>query len=319
MWFKQMQLFALENSIRNAPEDLIKLMEPMVFTPCLPSLPMSMGWTAPVDEEQAPLVLAMNGYMMICLQIEEKILPAAVIRQETEARVKQLEAKAGRKIRQKEKLALRDDITVALLPRAFSKLIRIYGYIDTKNNWLVLGTANEKRTEQFIAAFKKSISDQIHSVEVKKLAPILTHWLKHKSYPATFSIEKNCVLQDPNQQNRVIRCQQQDLFATGIQSLLKDGCEAKQLALAWHDRVKFVLSAADFSLRSVQFQEALLTQAEDLEAEGKQQQFFADFFIMTETFSQLLLELLQVFLDTSKQALQARADDATLDRQKIVA
>lgn len=127
----------------------------------------------------------------------------------------------------------------------------------------------------------------------------MTHWLKTQDYPKLFSIEKSCVLQDANQEARVIRCQQQDLFASSIQSLIKDGCEVKQLALCWYDRVNFVL-ADDFSLRSIKFQEEILEQIGEIDTETQQQQLDADFFITTETFSGLLKDLLEVFINSVK-------------------
>lgn len=296
MWFKQIQLFQLPDSIRFAPDEVTAQLEPFCFTPCLPSFPSSFGWVSPFDDENSPLVHSLNGYIMLCLQIEEKILPATVIRHELNEKIKRIEASGDRKVRQKEKLSLKDEVTMTLLPRAFSKLTRIYAYIDPKNHWLVLGTTNAAKTEQFLSLFKKSVNENIKPVDLKKLSPIITHWLKHQDYPDTFAIEKSCVLQDPSQQSRVIRCQQQDLFASSIQALLKDGCEVKQLAFSWQDRVNFVL-ADDFSLRSIQYQEEILAQAKEIDTETKQQQFDADFFIMSETLSALLGDLVGLFME----------------------
>jgi recombination associated protein RdgC len=314
MWFKQIQLFQLTESIGNQPKELEKNLELLAFRPCLPSMSSSMGWVPPIDEENAPLVQAINGYMMICLQIEEKILPATVIRQELAEKIKKIEAHEDRKVRAKEKLSLKDEIILTLLPRAFSKLTRLYGYIDTKQHCLILGTANAKKAEQFISMFKKSVSEHISSFEIKKLAPIITLWLKNQNYPNSFGIEKACVLQDPNQQNRVIRCQHQDLFANSIQSLIKDGCEVKQLGLSWQDHIHFVLSADDFSLRSIKYQEEILSQSRDLEAETRQQEFNANFFIMTETLAKLLVELRELFVITqnNKASLAALPEAVNL-------
>lgn len=297
MWFKQIQLFQLTDPIAYAPEELAEKLAPLGFTSCLPSLPSSAGWISPIDVENAPLTHGGNGYIMICLQIEEKILPATVIRQELIDKVKHIETRDDRKIRQKEKLTLKDEIVMTLLPRAFSKLTRLYAYIDTKNNWLILGTTNAAKTEQFLNLFKRSVSEKIRAFELNKLAPVITHWLKNQSNPIAFSIEKSCVLQDPNLQKRIIRCQQQDLNAGAIQALIKDGCEVKQLALCWHDRVNFML-AEDFSLRSIQYQEDVISAANDIDTETKEQQFAADFFIMTETLGGLLNELIAYFVKT---------------------
>lgn len=296
MWFKQIQLFQLVGSLRYSAEELSAALLPLAFRPCLPSIPTSSGWVPPVDDAEAPLVQEINGCIMICLQIEERILPAAVIRQELAEKVKQLEATHDRKLRSKEKNALKDEVIMTLLPRSFTKLSRIYAYLDTKNHWLVLGTSNDKKTEQFLGILKKCISEEVHPFDIKKLRPLMTQWLKHQSYPQTFTIEKSCVLQDANQKTRIIRCQQQDLFATSVQGFIKDGCEVKRLALLWQDSIHFAL-LDDFTLQSMKFEDQLLTQAADLEAETKQQQFNADFLIMTQTLSSLLKNLLDLFIN----------------------
>lgn len=302
MWFKQIQLFQFAESRHFSLEELTEKLLPLAFQPCLPSLPSSIGWVSPIDEEDAPLIKLINGCMIFCLQIEEKILPASVITQELNEKVKLIEEADGRKVHHKEKLSLKDEVVMTLLPRAFSKFTRLYAYIDTRNHWLVLGSTNTKKIEQFMAIFKKSISEKVQSFELKKLANIITHWLKNKDYPSSFSIEKSCLLQDPNQQNRTIRCQQQDLFANSIQPLIKDGFEVKQLALSWQDHVSFIL-ADNFSLHGLKFQDEVVAQAMDMEPETKQQQFDADFIIMSETLTGLLKDLLNVFM---KPAIQSK-------------
>jgi recombination associated protein RdgC len=299
MWFKQIQLFRLTDTIAYSPDYLMTQLDPLAFIPCLPSMPTSAGWVPPLDDEGAPLVHAANGRMMLCMQVEEKILPATVVRQALYEKIKKIELAEDRKVRQKEKLTLKDEMMMTLLPRAFSKLTRLYAYIDTQKQWLVVGTTNAGKAEQFVSLLKKSIGDGVRSFEVNKPSPIMTHWLKNQSYPTEISVEKSAVLQDPQQQNRVIRCQQQDLFASSIQSLIKDGCEVKQLALCWQDRVNFVL-ADDFSLRSIQYQEDVLSAASDIETETRQQQFDADFFIMTETLDGLFSDLLKLFVKSEK-------------------
>lgn len=297
MWFKQFQLFQLVDAISYTPEKLAEQMEALAFTPCLPSFPSSMGWVSPFDEEGAPLVYAANGYILLCMQIEDKILPSTVVRQVLADKIKRIELQEDRKVRSKDKLAMKDEVIMNLLPRAFSKMTRIYAYIDTRHQRLVLGTTNQGKAEQFITLFKKSIADNVRAFDFKKPSPIMTYWIKEKRYPTAFSVEKTCVLQDPDQQTRVIRAQQQDLFASSIQSLIKDGCVVKSLALCWHDRIKFILSD-DFSARSIKFEEDVITQASEIETESKQQQFAADFFIMTETFSGLIDDLIQYFVNT---------------------
>lgn len=296
MWFKQIQIFHTHkqfNATHSSPAALAEKLEPLAFNPCLPSMPSSMGWVSPTGEEGAPLTRGINGCIMICLQIEDKILPASVVAQTLKDKIKQIELTEARKVRQKEKLSFKDEVIHTLLPRAFSKLTRINAYIDTRNNWLIVNTTSASKTELFISMFKKSFGDGVCAYETVKPSAIITQWLKNKDYPQSFSIEKSCVLQDPDQQNRVIRCQQQDLFAESIQSLVKDGCEAIQLALCWHDKVNFVM-AEDFSLRSIRLADDDIAEIQD-EMETREQKFDADFIMMTETYAGLINDLLSVF------------------------
>ncbi len=302
MWFKQLQVYQLTDGLNIPLPTLLEKLEPLAFKPCFPSMPVSIGWVAPIDEIDSPLARSLNGCIMLCLQIEEKILPASVIRYELHEKIKAIELMEARKVYHKEKLSLKDEITLTLLPRAFSKYTKLYGYIDTRNQWLVLDTNNEKKAEQFISLFKKSVTDKVHPFDLKKLAPIITQWLRDQNYSTDFSIEKSCVLQDPNQQSRIIRCQHQDLFASSIQTLIKEGCEAKKLALSWQDRVNFVLTDA-FSISNIKYQDEITSQAGDMEAETKQQQFDVDFLIMMETLALLLKDLFTLLTSPTKTRL----------------
>lgn len=293
MLFKQIQIFQLTSSIQSSPAALAERLEPLAFNPCLPSMPSSAGWVSPIEEDDAPLARGINGCIMLCLQIEEKILPASVVGQTLKEKIKQIEITEARKVRQKEKLSFKDEITHTLLPRAFSKLTRLHAYIDTRHQWLILNTTHSAKTELFLSMFKKSLGDGLTTFDTAKPSAIITHWLKSQDYPEAFSIEKACVLQDPNQQNRVIRCQQQDLFASSIQSLVKEGCEAIQMALCWQDRLNFVM-ANDFSLRSISLAEGDIAEIKD-DMETKQQKFDADFIMMSEFFAGLIKDLLTVF------------------------
>lgn len=291
MWFRQLQLFQTETTISFDAAHLAQQLEPLAYKPCLPTFPSSYGWVPPLDEEGAPLVHAINGNMMICLQFEDKILPATVVRQELADKVKQIEAQYARKVYSKEKLALKDEIIHTLLQQAFSKFSALHAYIDTRNNWIVLNTTNAGKTEKFLELLKKSLGkNDIQPIKTEKIAPTLTRWVTLNDYPEIFSLEKSCVLIDPSKQSRVVRCQQQDLLAKSMQALVRDGYEVNQLALCWQDRINFVLTS-DAALRSIKYPEEVIAQAQELEPESKRQQFEADFLIMIETLSVLLKDL----------------------------
>lgn len=300
MWFKQAQIYHLATPIPYNPDDLAHRLDVLSFTPCLPSLATSCGWVSPIDEEGAPLVHAANGFLMICLQFEEKILPATVINQMLNQQVKEIESSQERKVPYKEKLAYKDELIQTLLPRAFSKLSRIFAYIDTKQNWLIVGTIHTAKIDKFKTLLQKSLNSiQLQPFELKNTVPILSDWLIKGGSPQPLFINKACVLQDQSQQNRIIRCQQQDLFAGAIKSLLKDGCEVKELALTYNEQIDFTLTN-DFTLRTIRFHDEVLQLGKESYTETQAQQFDADFVIMTETLNKLFTQLLALFAKESR-------------------
>ena len=293
MWFKNIQLFELTKPNSFTPKTLGDKLEKIAFIPCPARLSSTSGWISPSEEEQAPLVHATNGYMMICLQIEDKILPTTVIHQELKEKIKEIELMQQRKVSTKEKNTIKDGIYSDFLPRAFTKKSKIFAYFDIKNNWLIIDTVSAPRTELFLKVLKNTLPNvAVTTPKIKKLSTIMSHWLLNNSYPNSLGIEKACVLQDPANIGRMIRCQQQDLFARPVQALLKDGYEVNQLAISWNDHVTFVLKS-DFLLRSLKFQDEVLELAKE-DVENQQEKFDADFVIMTETLNKLLNDLNKV-------------------------
>lgn len=304
MWFRQAIVFQLTKPLKMDQQAFSEALSPLSFSPCLASLPSSTGWVAPIENSENQLVYGSKRFLMLCLQFEDKILPASVVRQAVDEKVLEIQQKESRKINAKEKQSIKDEITQTLLPKAFTKKSRVYAYIDLEKKWLVINTNSEKKAERFVAFLKRAITHtEIKSLTVKKPAAVMTEWLKRGGAPNDFMLGQACVLQDPQQERRVIRCQHQELLAQGIQSFLKDGCDIIQLALSWKDNIQFTLSSA-FSLKNIRFQEGVLSLSESDYVETAAQRFDADFVIMTDLLSQLLSDLFIEFGLTTKAHAQ---------------
>ena len=248
----------------------------------------------PVGEIEAedPLVRDVGGNLMLCVQFEEKILPATVINQHVAARVKEIEHNEDRRVRQKEKLSIKDDITVTLMPRAFTKFSKVYAYIDTHNNWLVINTTSAAKYEKLMTLLQKAFHDDLDlkSFIIEEIAPKITRSLVQDDCPTAFEVQKKAVFQDPNQENRIIRCQHQDLYAESMVALIKDGCRVKQLSLTWQDQVSFAITDESTFL-SISYEDELLESAKDIDSETKEQVFDANMMIMTKSLSHLIHNL----------------------------
>ncbi len=295
MIIKQVQIFQLteiDDLVANLTEELEKLQ----FTPCTPSMFMSMGWISPLEEfsdeeENDDFIYRIGNYLILCCKLEEKILPTKVIQHELKEKIKQIEYVENRKVGQKEKFILKTQIITKLLPQAFSQFTRIYVYIDLAKERLILGTVNTKKTTQFIALFNKSVSKELKIFsEINMLSTTMTGWMERKDYPLEFAIAKSCVLQDPHKQMRMIRCQQQNLFVPNIQALLKDGYVVKQIALNWQDQIDFTLNN-QLLLSSIQLQDRIFEQEQITDA-SPQQQFCSKLLIEVDLLSRLIEDLL---------------------------
>lgn len=293
MWFKQASLFQFSKPFSMTVDALHTLLQPLSFTPCLPSFASSVGWVSPLGQQHQTLVYGTKRFLLVSLQFEEKILPATVVRQAVLEKIAEIEAKEARTVRGKEKQNIKDDIMQTLLPRAFSKKSVVSAYIDLQQQQLVVNSCTPSKVERFIAFFKRAIAPiDVQGVVVKKPVDLMTDWLKGEALPDYFQVGQACVLRDPQQEQRTVRCQHQDLFSANIQAFLKEDCQAMTLAMLWKEQVKFTLTA-DFALRGIQFQEAVLSLAQSDYTETAEQRFDADFVLMTELLSQLLAHLLQ--------------------------
>lgn len=307
MWFKHLCIYQLDEPMPYQPEALISRLEDHAFQPCDKHSFVSSGWVAPQNRVDAPLVYAANGMMMICLKIEEKLLPAAVVREELQKRVTQIEIEQQRKVGKKEKIALKEEIYFSLLPRAFSKSSLIYAYFDTKTDRLLINVSGKNKAEFFISTLRKALGSlKLSFPEVVSPSLIMTRWLKNQEPGNEFQLSDQCLLQNSQQQQGKIRCQNQNLFAEGVQSFLRENFAVIQVGLTWQEQVSFVL-VDDFSLKNIKFLESVKEMAHDAFTETENDRFDASFVIMTGTLNSLLDHLFEIFSDEEKTSPEKKS------------
>lgn len=303
MWFKQIQFYQLKSKHHYDPEALSADFSVYAHTPCPPGTSMSVGWVPPIasaEFQEAPLVLGANGYMIFCLKIEEKLLPATVVKEYLDEKIKALEAQSGRPVYKKEKQRLKEELSQQLLSQAFSKSKRVHAYFDTLRGHLVINSAQPKVIDMMLDLLRKSIQGlQLAKLDLVDLPTVLTGWLNQTHLPNDFTLEDNCVLRDPADQNRKVRCQRQDLAADGVQAFLKEGQQVQELRLSWKEQLLFTLRH-DFTLAQVQYGEDVLALAGESDDESDLQAFLSNFSIMSETLAGFFPELLEQFVRNSK-------------------
>jgi len=295
MWFKNLRLYRLTKPFDLTPEDLHEQLTEKISRSCIGLEPSTYGWISPLGRNSEQLTHAANGYIMICTRKEEKVLPAAVVREILAEKVALIEDEEARTVRRKEKEELRQEILVDLLPKAFSKSSLTYAYIDPKKGWLVIDASSASKAEELVSLLRETLGTFSAVPPSVKTAPasILTNWLNGLAVPVEYVIEDQCELRDPSAEGAVIRCTKQDLLSDEIQVHLKAGKQVTKLAIEWHEHLTCLL-CDDLSIKRLRFLDIIQETAAD-EAVDEASRLDADFALMTLELARFIPSMIDAF------------------------
>ena len=298
MWFKNMMVYEFENkeefdfSIARIESGL----QDNKFLGCPSIMPAHQGWVAPISTtEDSPLVHSANGFLLICLCIERKIIPSSVVLDKLNEKVSTLEIGLGYKISGKERLSLKDEVYADLLPRAFTKKEFIKVLIHPKTGLLVVDSSSETKAVDLIMHLRKSLGSlPVQPVETVHVSNIMTKWLRLEKAPSPFDLNDNCTLLDRDVNNATAKYSNHNLLSDSIQSSLNDGMQVIDLELKWKEHVKFTLRN-DFSIVKIKFTDAIHDLASDIDSDDDAQELDSIFYIMSDTILEMLKDLMIEF------------------------
>lgn len=261
------------------------------FEPCGPSQEKSAGWVEPRGEAGGPLVESINGQWLVDYMIESKAVPGSVVCRKLDERCAQIETATGRKPGKKEKKELKEDITLELLPMAFTRSARVAVWIDKAENRLVINCGNAARADEVITSLVKSLDGFAVALINTQIEPAaaMANWLLTQEPPAGFTIDRECELKASDESKAVVRYAKHPLDIEEVQKHISDGKRPTRLALTWDDRVSFELTHG-MLIRKIVFLEG----TGDGAAGGKKEDNFdADVAIATGELGQLVPALLE--------------------------
>lgn len=296
MWFKNLNVFRLTETFEHDADALAEKLETSEFQPCAGQQAFSMGWTAPLGKGAEQLVHSSNGFLMICLKKEERVLPTSVVNEMLQERIDEIEETEGRKLSKKAKTELKDNLIFELLPRAFTFSNKIYAYIDTQNGFVVVDSASTKKAEDLLTTLRRTLGGlpAIPLNTVEKPVLTMTQWLLHQNPPAEITIEDECELRAPEEDGGIIRCKRHDLSLPEIKNHLDIGKQVIKLAMSWENRLAFILDE-NLAIKRLKFLDLIQEQVGESEAATFEEKFDVDFSIMTAELAQFLPRLLAIF------------------------
>ena len=142
MWFRNLQIYRLGRPFELTAEAFDERLRPRAFQGCGRMDRMSAGWVPPLGRQGRQLVHALQGYLLVCARRAEKIIPPGVVKQLLDDKVAEIEAAESRDIRRRERLRMKEDIIVDLLPRALTRHSDLYAYVDVRNGLIVVDSAS---------------------------------------------------------------------------------------------------------------------------------------------------------------------------------
>ncbi len=293
--FKNATIYNLRYPMAYDAEALEKLLSQEAFRACPRHQPSTCGFIAPIGEdENAPLVYASAGFMLFCVQWEERLLPPTVLQQQLQEKIQEAEIKTGSKMARHEKLRLKDDLYATLLAQAFTKKSQVFVWVDVKHQRVIVDTSSAKKLQQIFTLLDSAIGDfGLTMPDFESCPSVITSWLREGILPEGFSLADHCVLQDSLDEKALVRYSQKDLSGQSIQQLMDEGCGVMQLRVDWCDQLLCQIKS-DGMITGIKLTDEAKDVASSDQDESPAQRFASDFVVAAGTLSGMLSDLLPI-------------------------
>jgi recombination associated protein RdgC len=293
MYFKNLQIYRILPDWRIAADDLEQQLARRPFTPPGAQDFESRGWVSPADD--GALVRTVGDNWMVCLQSDEKILPAAVVKQIADERADEIAEQQGYKLGRKAMKELREQVTQELLPRAFARRRKTYAWLNIPAGWLVVDAPSQSKAEDVLELLRHALDTFPVALLRTERSPMsaMADWLAASEAPAGFTIDQDCTVRSIAEDRKEVSYRR-GINDEQIREHLEAGCLPIKLAMTFDDRVSFVLTER-MEFKRIDLLDVVRDSVRADEHEDAQALFDAEFALMAG-------ELLRL-LDATVQAL----------------
>ena len=292
MWFKNLQVFCLEEQWTRPAGALEEVLARHPLPPCGAMNMQSQGWVPPTDSPA--LVQGLERHLLFAFGVEQKLLPGPVVKDAVKVLAAQWEkqhggAKPGRKLLRD----LKDRAVAELLPRAFVRRRSTRAWIDPSAGLIGVDASSPSRAEALVEQLRDDLGSLAVTVPQVEHAPgdTLTRWLAEDQAPGRFALGEECELTGPDETKPMVRYLRHPLQAKQLRRHLDAGFRASRLALVWNGQISLIVNDK-LEVKKIAF----LDMSEDKDKQSglsPEQVFEAEFALMTSTYSVLVKELLE--------------------------
>lgn len=290
MWFRNLTVYRLPADWSWSAASLEEALARRPLQPCSPFEMRSMGWVAPATSDR--LLHTLGEHYLLALGVDQKLLPASIVRQEAERRAKVQAESQGFPVGRRQMRALKMQVLEELRARALSRRRVTRAWIDPRSGWLVVDSASDRRAEELV----ETLRDTLGSLAVQKVdterspSACMAAWLMQSDASGAFSIEQDLELQSSEPAKSIVRYRRHPLDGKEVRAYVAGGKRPTQLGLTWNGRISFVLTEK-LQIKRVEFLE-LAPERGDEEEIDPAEQFDLDFAVMAGELAKLIIELI---------------------------
>lgn len=148
-----------------APVDMIKHLGEHKPRPLGSFESMNISFAAASDADRNLQVATFHGGYWIRMEVDEKVVPPSIVKQEADKEVKKQEENTGRKLVRAERAEIKEAIYLEMLETALIKTSFVRAYYHEESQLLFVDTSTKKRANQLLGAL-------IHATESVKTTTI---------------------------------------------------------------------------------------------------------------------------------------------------
>lgn len=228
------------------------VLNPELFAPCIPSQPLSYGFVPPRDDHGV-IVEYISGAYVLKACIEEKTIPADVLKRKVKERCDEIEKESGRRPGHKYRKELKEELIQTLLPSAFPRRAEVSVWIFPNENLIFINSTSKKQIGLMATLLVNSCKGLVLADLTTKEAPInaMTDWILNGA-PSQFTVDMDCKVKSDSELKSSLAYSRVPLEGSGIRDYIEQGMRPVQLALTWKDRVSFVLTDK-LTLKRIEF------------------------------------------------------------------
>lgn len=287
--FKNVRAYRYTGEVRSH-DDFKAAAEQLAFNDAsADSLLVEWSGFVPVLEGTPEQALKVGEWTFLNYLVESRIIPGGALRDAVAARVKEIENAEERKVYAREKSHIKDEILLAMIPRAFTKKKNTLAAIDHKGGMIYVDARSPGDAERVLSALRQGLESlPVRPVQSKSDSRlVMACWIQEGTAPTNLALGMRCTL--TGQDSERVQITNSPAWADEVQAHLATGLlpSAIELAVYSDDRevASFILND-DLSLQRFQVADALIEEAYYDSCETAHDQALADATLMMNTLNQ---------------------------------